>query len=203
MTDVDDPGNLEQLWRWLTVPLFYYCLGFWIRSQSDNYELVSFIAKDHNVAVITGLFATPVAFVSLWLASRYALLCRAQSRVDRVPRTIEKGLEGKTGRGFRLALFLSVWFVILSSQVHFTHGVLTGSVIDTTSKPSVTIAKGPVEMLTKLPPMGSDSHDFRFGNEHGPTYFPVVETWLWLFAVSALIISFACYLVWRLRLLMP
>ncbi|MDB6105352.1 MAG: hypothetical protein JWO52_5351 [Gammaproteobacteria bacterium] len=182
------------------MPLFLYCSGLWIRSQSDNYELLSFIAKDHDVAVVTGLFATPIAFVSLWLAARYARLCVARSPAARVPKILEKGLEGKTGRGFRITLFLGVWFVILGSQIHFVHGVLTGSVRDVAPQPSVIFAKGPLEMLIKLPHSGSGAHDFLFGNEHGPTYFPVVETWWWLLTVSALLVSFFGYVSRRLRL---
>jgi hypothetical protein len=199
--DQDDPDNLESLWRWLTVPLFLYCAGLWIRSQSNNFEVLSLIAKDHDVAIVTGLFATPLAFVSLWLGARYARLCAARSTAERVPRLIEKGLEGKTGRVFRLGLFFGVWVVILGSQIHFAQTVLTGSVLDTTPKPNVMLARGAAAMLTTWPPAQSRSHDFRFGSEHGPTYFPVIQTWLCLCAVAVLVASFLWYVFARLRVL--
>lgn len=187
----DNPESLERLWRWLTVPLFLYCAGLWVRSQGDNFELLSLIAKNHDVAVVTGLFATPVVFVSLWLANSYVRLSASPRFAERIPRTLEKGMEGRTGELFRIALFLGIWIVILGSQIHFTHSLLTGSVIDTTQTPSAIVAKGPIQMLSTWP--SPYSHDFRFGGEHGPTYFPVVETWCCLLAVTALVASF----LWR------
>jgi hypothetical protein len=92
--DQDDADNIEILWRWFSVPLLLYCAALWIRSQSNNYEVLSLIAKDHDVGIITGLFATPVAFVSLWLAARYARLRATSPRFERAPRVIEKGLRG-------------------------------------------------------------------------------------------------------------
>jgi hypothetical protein len=100
-----------------------------------------------------------------------------------------------------LGLFLALWAVIIGSQIHFAQSVLTGSVIDTTLKPSQRIIQGPVEMLTRIPVAGWGSHDFRFGSEHGPTYFPVVQTWVSLIAVAALVICFLWYVFRELRVL--
>jgi hypothetical protein len=190
--DQVDVDNLEILWRWITVPLFLYCLGLWIRSQSNNYEVLNLVAKSHEVGIITGLFATPVALVSLWLAARYSRINARSSLTDRVPRITEKGLDGKPGRWFRLGLFLGLWFVIVGSQIHFAQAVLTGSVVDTTPKPSVRIIEGPRAMLTEWPAAEWHSHDFRFAAEDGPTYFPLIQSWVTLIAVAGLVM----YLIW-------
>jgi hypothetical protein len=207
----ESPTDLENLWRWISVPLFIYCVAMWIRTQSNNYELVKFIANDANVARITGLFATPVAFVSLFLASRYATSSGGTQAAERVPRVTEKGLDGRTGKVFRLWLFAAFWMATLGSQIHFLDGVLHGSIVETNSCSKVT---GWAAMLTetpsaahgeRLPPSEctpskeSKERDHRFANVNGTTYFPIVETWFWLIAVASLTMNFAWYVVRRLR----
>ena len=88
--DQNDADNLEILWRWITVPLFLYCAGLWLRSQSGSYEVLAFISKDHDVVTASGLFAAPIAFVSLWLAARYAHVCATRPRIERVPRIVKR-----------------------------------------------------------------------------------------------------------------
>lgn len=194
----DDVKSIEVLWRWTSIPLFLYCAGMWLRTQTGSVVLGDLVPTDPDVATVFGLFAAPVALASLWLAERYASLRLTLPQAERVPWLIPGELRGRTVRPFRLLLFLGLWALIIGSQIHFVQGLLNGSIFDTTSNVNSRVATGAKQMLTKWPGAGVFSHDFRFGNVHGVTYFPVVESWFWLLMIAGLVIWFAMYVVRRL-----
>lgn len=194
----DDEKSVEILWRWASVPLFLYCIGMWLRTQTKSVAVGDLIPTDPEVAIVFGLFAAPLAFASLWLADQYARLQQELPRAERVPWIIPGELRGRTVRPFRLLLFIGLWVVIIGSQVHFVQGLLEGDVFDTTIGSSSPVSKGVWQMLFKWPAAGVFSHDYRFGSIHGVTYFPVLESWFWPSMVAGLITWLAIYVSRRL-----
>lgn len=189
----DDEKSVAILWRWTSVPLFLYCAGMWLRTQTGSVAVGNLIPTDPEVAIVFGLFAAPLAFASLWLAGQYARLQQKLPLAERVPWIIPGELRGRTVRPFRLLLFIGLWVVIIGSQIHFVQGLLAGEVFDTTTGSGRPVAKGVWQMLFKWPAAGVFSHDYRFGSVHGVTYFPMLESWFWLLMVAGLITWLAIY----------
>lgn len=194
--------SIAQLWRWMTVAAFIYTLGLWIRTQTDAIEPLKVIASTTANAVVLGLFASPLLLVILWLAARYARLTSHLPRWERVPAIRESGMSGSTGTLFRGVLGIGAMTIMVASQVHFVFALLSGTVVrQITGKPPEQLAAGWRAMLTVPPSAGTAwlLNDYRFGVD-GPTYFPVLESWLWLLLVFSLVLAFATYLFGYLRI---
>lgn len=191
--------SLAALWKWVAIPTFTYCLGMWIRTQTNDFALVRIVVQDVESAKLFGLFAAPFVFLSIVIAGRYARRNRYRPIVERVPPILEKGSAGELGSRIQLTTILGILTVQAGSQVHFLRKVLNGAVYAN----GELFASGPRDMIAKFRLDSLLSNDYQFGHADGPTYFPGLETWFWLVVVGTLLATFLNYSFRSLRITQP
>ena len=191
--------SLAALWKWVSIPTFTYCLGMWIRTQTEDFALVRIVVQDVESAKLFGLFAAPFVLLSIVIAGRYARRNPYRSIAERVPPILDKGSAGELGSRIQLATIIGILMIQAGSQVHFLRKVLNGAVYSNREL----FAAGPREMIGKFRFDGLLSNDYQFGHADGPTYFPGLESWFWLLLVGIVLAAFLNYLFRRLRLTQP
>lgn len=191
--------SLAALWKWISIPTFTYCLGMWIRMQTDDFALVRIVVQDVESAKLFGLFAAPFVILDIVIAGRYGRRSRYRPIAARVPPILENGSASELGSRIQLATILGILTIQAGSQVHFLRKVLNGAVYSS----GELFATGPREMIAKFRLDSLLSNDYQFGHPDGPTYFPGLETWFWLVVVGILLATFINYLFRSLRITQP
>jgi hypothetical protein len=197
----ESPGPDESaghVWTWICIPTFLYCLGLYIKTQTSQFKPVELIVESKEVAAIAGLFAAPIILVCIALARGYANERPGYPLARRLPPPTEKWPRGVTADRMRIVVVLGVLTIIVGSQVHFLEQVLQGPVYPYGA--DTPIATKWKQMLTVWPSGGCCGDKFRFGEPKGWTYWPALESWIFLSLVVAVVVLFLTYLFKDLRI---